>query len=105
MSGGNPTGAAYPSPDAVTLRLDDDALAPWLRRGEFVWADPDVVAAPGRVVAVRAADGGGALVRLLVEEGGARVLRALRPGYPDLPYDDDAEGRLIGTVVFTGEAI
>lgn len=95
----------YPSPDAVTLRVEDDALAPWFRRGEFVWADPDVAAAPGRIVAVRAATGDGALVRLLVEDGGARVLRALGPGYADVPYDDAAEGRLIGTVVFTGEAI
>ena len=95
----------YYSADAVTLRVDDDALAPWFRRGDFVWADPDVLAAPGRVVAVRAAAGKGTLVRLLVEDGGERVLRALDPGYPDLPYDDAAECRLIGTVVFTGEAI
>ena len=95
----------YPSEDAVTLRVDDDALAPWFRRGDFVWVEPDVTAAPGRIVAVRAAAGGEAVVRLLIEEGGARVLRALGPEYPDLPYDDDAEGRLIGTVVFAGEAI
>ena len=95
----------YPSQDAVTLRVDDDALAPWLRRGEFVWAEPGVTATPGRIVAVRAAAGGGAVIRLLVEEGGERVLRAFRPEYPDLAYDDAAEGRLIGTVVFVGEVI
>ena len=94
------------SPDTVTLRLDDNGMAPRFRCGDFVWANPGVVAKPGRVVAVRNAGGDGAMVRLLaVDDGNARVLRALDPAYPDLAYDEGVEARLIGTVVFWGEAV
>ena len=59
--------------------------------------------APGRFVAVAEADGNGILVRLLVEEEGQLLLRALDPAFPDIEFDEDLQWGLRGVVVFKGK--
>ena len=64
--------------ETFIVRIADDAMAPRVRAGDYIWIDPDEPAADGRLVAVRdPARGGETVVRLLVERDGRRTLRAL----------------------------
>ena len=74
------------------MRVAEDAMAPRVRAGDYVWVDPDEPAADGSLVAVRdPGRGGETVVRLLIERDGRRILRALhaqvaepRPKTPDV---------------------
>ena len=89
--------------ETFIVRVAEDAMAPRVRVGDYVWIVPDEVwivpdepAADGRLVAVRdPGRGGETVVRLLVERDGRRLLRALDercPGAPSTPATKPTSG-------------
>jgi len=94
-------------PGTFVERVADDAMAPLVKAGDYVYIDPDEPAADGRLVAVRGGDGpgAGALVRRLAVEDGRRVLRAADPSWPDIEVTRENETMILGTAVMGGEAI
>ena len=90
-------------PETFIARAADDGASPRVARGDWVWVDPDEPADHGRLVAVWA-DGTepATLVRLMVVEGGRRVLRALEAGFADIEVTRENETMIRGTVVFAG---
>ena len=89
--------------ERFTVRAADNSMTPRLRAGDYVRVDPDEPAVAGRVVLF--GHGEAAVVRLLVEEDGRRVLRALREGYPEVVVDADNETDIRGVVVFSGREV
>ena len=88
------------------VRIADDAMAPRVRAGDYVWVDPDEPAADGSLVAVRDPDRGGeTVVRLLVERDGHRSLRALDARCPERTVDAGNETDIRGVVVFVGNTV
>ncbi len=83
--------------------VGDDAMGPCIARGDFVWVDPDEPAVDGSVVLF--GHGESAVVRLLVAEGGRRVLRALGGDRPGIVVDADNETDIRGVVVFSGRKV
>ena len=73
--------------ETFIVRIAEDAMAPRVRDGDYVWIDPDEPAVDRRFVAVRdPARGGETVVRQLVERDGRRILRAFderRQPHPD----------------------
>ena len=92
--------------ETFIVRIADDAMAPRVRAGDYVWIDPDEPAADGRLVAVRDPDRGGeTVVRLLVERDGRRTLRALDERCPERTVDASNETDIRGVVVFVGNTV
>ena len=92
--------------DTFIVRIAEDAMAPRIREGEYVWVEPYEPAADGRFVAVRdPRRGGETVVRLLVERDGRRTLRALDERCPEHTIDTDNETDIRGVVVFVGNAV
>jgi len=92
--------------ETVIMRISEDAMAPRVRAGDYVWIDPDEPAADGSLVAVRdPARGGETVVRLLVERDGRRILRALDEHCPERTVDADNETNIRGVVVFVGNTV
>jgi len=88
------------------VRIADDAMAPRVRAGDYVWVDPDEPAADGRFVAVRdPGRGGETVVRRLVERDGRRFLRALDARVPERSVDAGNETDIRGVVVFVGNTV
>ena len=88
------------------VRVAEDAMAPRVRAGDYVWIDPDEPAADGRLVAVRdPGRGGETVVRLLVERDGRRTLRALDGRCPERAVDAGNETDIRGVVVFVGNTV
>ena len=48
--------------ETFIVRIAEDAMAPRVRAGDYVWIDPDEPAADGRLVAVRDPERGGETV-------------------------------------------
>ena len=64
--------------ETFIVRVAEDAMAPRVRAGDYVWVDPDEPAADGRLLAVRdPGRGGETVVRLLLERDGRGTFRAL----------------------------
>ena len=91
-------------PETFVVRMEDDAMAPLLPRGHWVFVDPDEPMAPGLLVAFDDA-AGEVSVRLLVVEDGRRILRAADPAWPDIVVTTDNETDIRGTVVFRGNGV
>ena len=92
--------------ETFIVRVAEDAMAPRVRVGDYVWVDPDEPAADGRLVAVRdPGRGGETVVRLLVERDGHRVLRALDERCPERTVDAGNETDIRGVVVFVGNTV
>jgi len=91
--------------DTFAMRVEGHSMEPRVRDGDHVFVDPDEPARHGRFVAVLDGDGEGVLVRLLVEEDGARTLRTLQPGWPDLMINESNETDILGVVVFVGAGV
>ena len=92
--------------ETFIVRVAEDAMAPRIRAGDYVWVDPDEPAAHGKFVAVRdPGRGGETVVRLLVERDGRRVLRALDEGCPERIVDAENETDIRGVVVFVGNTV
>ena len=93
-------------PETFIVRIADDAMAPRVRAGDYIWIDPDEPAADGRLVAVRdPARGGEIVVRRLVERDGRRTLRALDGRCPERTVDAGNETDIRGVVVFVGNTV
>ena len=93
-------------PETFIVRIAEDAMAPRVRAGDYVWIDPDEPMADGRFVAVRdSARGGETVVRLLVECDGRRTLRALDERCPERTVDAGNETDIRGVVVFVGNTV
>ena len=92
--------------ETFIVRIADDAMAPRVRAGDYVWVDPDEPAADGRFVAVRdPGRGGETVVRRLVERDGRRFLRALDARVPERSVDAGNETDIRGVVVFVGNTV
>ena len=92
--------------ETFIVRVAEDAMAPRVRMGDYVWIDPDEPATPGRFVAVRdPGRGGQTVVRLLVERDGRRFLRALDERCPERIVDASNETDIRGVVVFVGNTV
>ena len=92
--------------DTFIVRIAEDAMAPRVREGDYVWIDPDEPAADGRFVAVRdPARGGETVVRLLIERDGRRILRAFDERCPERTVDAGNETDIRGVVVFVGNTV
>ena len=92
--------------DTFIVRIADDAMAPRVRAGDYVWVDPDEPAVDGSFVAVRdPARGGETVVRLLVERDGRRTLHALDERVPERTVDAGNEIDIRGVVVFVGNTV
>ena len=88
------------------VRVSEDAMAPRVRVGDYVWVDPDEPAAHGCLVAVRdPGRGGETVVRLLIECDGRRILRALDDRCPERIVDAGNETDIRGVVVFVGNTV
>ena len=93
-------------PETFIVRIADDAMAPRVRAGDYIWIDPDEPAADGRLVAVRdPARGGETVVRRLIERDGRRTLRALDERCPERTVNADNETDIRGVVVFVGNTV
>ena len=92
--------------DTFIVRIADDAMAPRVRAGDYVWVDPDEPAVDGSFVAVRdPGRGGETVIRLLVERDGRRTLRALDERCPERTVDAGNETDIRGVVVFVGNTV
>jgi len=92
--------------ETFIVRIAEDAMAPRVRAGDYVWIDPDEPAADGSIVAVRdSGRGGETVVRLLVEHDGRRTLRALDARVPERTVDAGNETDIRGVVVFVGNTV
>ena len=99
FTGGPHAGVGKPhrtlvGPETFIAQVADDAMAPRVRAGGYIWIDPDEPAVDGRLVAVRDPDRGGeTAVRRLVERDGRRTLRALDERDEAPRVDDGVESR------------
>ena len=92
--------------ETFIVQIADDAMAPRVRAGDYVWIDPDEPAVDGRFVAVRdPGRGGETVVRLLIERDGRRVLRAFDERCPERTVDAGNETDIRGVVVFVGNTV
>ena len=70
--------------ETFIVRIAEDAMAPRVRAGDYVWIDPDEPMSDGSLVAVRDPGRcGETVVRLLIERDGRRILRALDQRCPE----------------------
>ena len=92
--------------ETFIVRVAEDAMAPRVRVGDYVWIDPDEPAVPGRFVAVRdPGRSGETVVRLLVERDGRRILHAFDERCPERIVDAGNETDIRGVVVFVGNTV
>ena len=80
-------------------------MAPRVAEGDWFFVDPDEPAAPGRLVGVADPDTGERTCRLLAEEDGRWVLRAVDARWPSRVLDGDLVTMITGTVVFVGSGV
>jgi len=93
-------------PETFIVRINDDAMAPRVCAGDYVWIDPDVPLADGCLVAVRDPAGGGeTVVRCFVEHDGRRTLHTPDAHAPARIIDADNETDIRGVVVFVGNTV
>ena len=105
LVGGSRAGAMF-GRETFIIRVAEDAMAPRVRVGDYVWIDPDEPVADGSFVAVRdPGRGGETVVRLLVERDGRRILRALDERCPERTVDAGNETDIRGVVVFVGNTV
>ena len=92
--------------ETFIVRVAEDAMAPRVRVGDYVWVDPDEPAADGRLVAERdPGRGGETVVRLLIERDERRILRALNDRCPGRTVDAGNETDIRGVVVLVGNTV
>ena len=91
--------------ETFILRMDDDAMAPCVLKGDHVYVDPDEPACDGCMVAVWDGETGATTVRVLVERDGQRVLRTPAGSRPERLVDRGNETDIRGVVVFVGRRV
>ena len=100
MSGGVKYG-----PDTFVVRVEDNAMAPAFRDGDYVWVDPYEPAVAGRFAAVRDLRAGKTVIRRIGRVDGRLVLRTLNPTRVERVLEGDEEMRIEGAVVFVGNEV
>ncbi|MBX9762861.1 MAG: S24 family peptidase [Pseudomonadaceae bacterium] len=68
-------------PDAYSLRVKGDSMAPAIRSGWVVWCEPNHQLIPGEYVMVRCVDGQSMVKELLYENAEEVSLMAVNDGY------------------------
>lgn len=68
-------------PDAYSLRVKGDSMAPAIRSGWVVWCEPNHQLIPGEYVMVRCTDGQSMVKELLYENADEVSLMAVNDGY------------------------
>ena len=92
--------------ETLIVHIAEDAMAPRVRAGDYVWVDPDEPAAHWSVVAVcDPGRGGDTVVRLLTKRDGRRILRALDERCPERAVDAGNETEIRGVVMFAGYTV
>ena len=85
------------------VRIADDAMAPRVCAGDYVWVDPDEPPVHDSLVAVSAPWGGeDTVVRRLVQSDGRRTVCALDARCPECAVDD---ADIQGVVVYVAQAV
>ena len=92
-------------PETFVLGMAGASMEPRFLDGDYLYVDPDEPAEPGCYVAVGGGEAGATTLRLLVEEDGRRVLRALNPGWPEWILVAGNETMILAVVVFAGHAV
>ena len=100
MSGGVKYG-----PDTFVVHVEDNAMAPAFRDGDYVWVDPDEAAVEGRFVGVRDPRAGKTVIRQTGRVDGCLVLRTFNPPRVERVLAGDEETRIEGAVVFVGNGM
>ncbi len=100
MSGGVRYG-----PDTFVVRVEDNAMAPAFRDGDYVWVDPDEPAVEGRFAGVRDPRAGKRVIRRIGRVDGRIVLRTFNPPRVERVLEGDEEMRIEGAVVFVGRGV
>ena len=92
--------------ETFMVRVAEDAMAPRVGVGDYVWVDPDEPAAHGRLVTVRDPGRGEEIVvSRLIERDGRRILRALDERCPERTADAGNETDIRGVVVLVGNTV
>jgi len=73
--------------------------------GDYIFCDPDKKAVSGSLVIAKLAEEKQPIFRQLIVEGDARYLQAINPSWPDRIVELNSQGSLVGTVIFTGQAL
>ena len=87
--------------DTFAVRVEDDAMVPAFRDGDYVWVDPDEPMVDGGFVGVRDPRTGRKVVRRLGRESGHLVLRTLNPPGVERELLGDEVMEIEGAVVFS----
>ena len=91
--------------DTFVVRVEDDAMAPAFRDGDYVWVDPDEPMVDGGFVGVCDPRTGRKVVRRLGREEGRLVLCTLNPPGVERELVGDEVMQIEGTVVFVGRGV
>ena len=103
--GGEP-GRAMFGRERFIVRVGEDAVAPRVRVGGYVWFEADEPAAHGRLVAdCDPGRSGEAVVRVLLERGGRRTLHTLDGRCPERTIDAGNETDIRGALMFVGNTV
>lgn len=88
-------------PDAYSLRVKGDSMAPAIRSGWVVWCEPNHQLIPGEYVMVRCTDGQSMVKELLYENAEEVSLMAVNAGYGRLtiPRQDIEQIHYVGGIV------
>lgn len=88
-------------PEAYTLRVKGDSMAPAIRNGWAVWCEPNHVLVPGEYVMVRRTNGQCMVKELLFENAEAVSLMSINPSYGRLtiPREEIEQIHYVGGIV------
>ena len=99
------SGGAQYGPDTFVVRVEDNAMAPAFRFGDYVWVDPDEPAVEGRFAGVRDPRAGKTVIRRIGRADGRLVLRKFNPPRVERVLVGDEETQIEGAVVFVGNGV
>ena len=86
------------------IRVIGDSMEPTLRDGDDILVDRDLSSARSGAIHVLRIDGM-LVVKRLIREGGAYVVRSDNPAYADIRVDDPASAQVIGRVLWCGRRL
>jgi SOS-response transcriptional repressor LexA len=99
-----PHGAATFVLRLIGETMFNPGVAPSFREGEFIFIDPERVAAHGSFIVVRESTGN-IIFRKLLVDGGRRYLEALNTSWPERIIEFPADAALCGVAIFKGEIL
>ena len=99
------SGGAQYGPRTFVVRVEDNAMAPAFRDGDYAWVDPDEPAVEGGFAGVRDPRAGKTVIRRIGRADGRLVLRTLNPPRVERVLAGDEETRIEGAAVFVGNGV